>query len=66
MMAADREREAQPFGGYAGELAVPVEPAPKPLPPPLIPAPPWAAFVPEEDTMARPAPKGHRAKDRPC
>jgi hypothetical protein len=42
MMAADAEREGQPFGGYQGERAGPPEPlapAPAPL---IIPPAPWS------------------------
>jgi hypothetical protein len=44
IMAADREREERPLGGYASELAQPERSAPAPpAPAPLvIPPPPWA------------------------
>jgi hypothetical protein len=43
MMAADREAEERPFGGFAGEMAPErAAPAPPPPPPLVIPPPPWA------------------------
>lgn len=42
MMAADREREGEPFGGFAGERAAPPVRSATALPRPVIPPPPWA------------------------
>jgi hypothetical protein len=66
MMARDAELEGASFGGFAGEMAPPSEPASPAPNRPVIPPPPWAiepGLV--EDTEHYPAKKG-RGKGDAC